>query len=76
MKRKPVNTAEPSRPEAKIEPCWNPDKVTKLAAAELLQRGFEVYGSLSPNNQPDLVIRNKNGEFRSIKVVEAELATS
>jgi hypothetical protein len=65
-----------SRREARIKPCWNPDRAITLAAANLLRGGFEVYGSLSPNNHPDLVIRDKQGEFLTIKVAEAELVTS
>jgi hypothetical protein len=40
----------------------------KLATADRQQRGFEVYGSLSPNRTAYWVA-HKNSEYRSINVV-------
>jgi len=45
-------------------------EAVKLATAELLQRGFDVYGSLAPTNSFDLVIY-KDGNYRSIRVAVA-----
>jgi hypothetical protein len=45
-------------------------EAVELATTDLLQRGFEVYGSISPTNSFDLVIY-KDGNYRSIQVAVA-----